>query len=366
MKQSAPVEVGCTPTSQINQTIFPVDKWIEATPEKVDIKSEILNEAVNFLDHNSGRSSIHELMIIRHGRLIHKGDGIDKVHAIWSCTKSFVSTILGLLVDDNKTELSTLAKDILPDMAESYSHVTLLNFASMTSGYTAEGDTANPEGETHGHSLTPYSPNTVPLFEPGTKFAYWDAAENQLANILTHIAEEPLDVVFKNRIADPIGMNENKWYWGDFGKVDDLKVVGGAGNLDHGIYISANEFARFGLLFLNEGNWNGNQLISRDWVKQATKVQAPPTLELGTPLSEIYGMGVYGLNWWVNGVRPNGIRLWPKAPANTYSASGHNNNKLFIIPEWDMVIVRLGLDADEVKITEDTWSDFLGIIGDSL
>ncbi|MDA0349880.1 MAG: serine hydrolase [Verrucomicrobia bacterium] len=353
-----------------SQTIFPNDKWIEATPEEVGIKSENLNEAVNFLAQNSGRSSVHKLMIVRHGRLIYKGDRINEVHPVWSCTKSFTSTVLGLLIDDNKTQLSILAKDILPEMAESYPTVTLFHFATMTSGYTAEGDAVIIGGETHGHSLTPYSPDPVPLFAPGTKFAYWDSAENQFANILTQIAKEPLDAVFKNRIADPIGMNGNKWHWGDFGKVNDLKVVGGAGNLDHSINISANEIARFALLFLNEGNWNGNQIISRNWIKQATKVQVPPTLELGTHLSETHGMGVYGLNWWVNGVRPNGIRLWPDAPANTYAASGHNNNKVFIIPEWDMVIVRLGLDAEVLvagdgKISEDTWSEFLGKIGDS-
>ncbi len=261
-----------------------------------------------------------------------------------SCTKSFTSTVLGLLIDDKITQLNTFAQDIIPKMAETYPNVTLLHFTTMTSGYLAAGDTVK-KGYTHGPSRTPFTPSTPSLFEPGTKYAYWDAAMNQFANILTHIAKESLDGFFKHRIADPIGMNENNWYWGDFGDVNGLKVVGGAGNQSKGIYISANELARFGLLFLNEGNWNGNQLISRDWIRQSTRVQVLPILELGTHLSEIYGMGVYGFNWWVNGVQPNGNRLWPNAPASTYAASGYNNNKMFIIPEWDMVIVRLGLDA---------------------
>ena len=77
-------------------------------------------------------------------------------------------------------------------------------------------------------------------------------------------------------------------------------------------------------------------------------------------------MGVYGFNWWVNGVQPNGNRLWPNAPASTYAASGYNNNKMFVIPEWDMVVVRLGLDANDVVITDAIWNEFLRILGDSV
>ncbi|MFO7668185.1 MAG: serine hydrolase [Bacteroidales bacterium] len=353
---------GCNDPSD---TVFPAKQWIEAKPEEVGIDVETLHEAVNFLEHHSGRDGTRELIIIRGGRLIYKGDSIDKVHGVWSCTKSFTSTILGLLIDDNRTQLNTLAKDVIPEMAETYPGVNLFHFATMTSGYVAQGDTVK-KGYTHGPSGTPFIPGTLSLFEPGTKYAYWDAAMNQFANILTHIAKEPLDEFFKNQIADPIGMNESDWYWGDFGGVDGLKVVGGAGNHNHGIFISAKELARFGLLFLNEGNWNGRQLISSHWIEQATKVQVPPSMELGSPLSNIDGIGVYGYNWWVNGVRSNGIRLWPDAPPGTYAASGYNNNKMIIIPEWDMVVVRLGLDANDVVITDLIWNEFLRIIGDSI
>ena len=354
--------VGCSSPSK---TVFPKDEWIKAKPEDVGINSKILNEAVGFLEQNSGKSGIHELMIVRHGRLIYSGDSIYKVHGVWSCTKSFTSTVLGLLIDDNKAQLSTLAKEIIPGMSELYPDVSLLHFTTMTSGYVALGDTVKT-GYTHGPSGTPFTPGKPPLFEPGAKYAYWDAAMNQFANLLTHIAQEPLDEYFKNRIADPIGMKEKGWYWGDFGEVNGLKVVGGAGNRGNGVYISASEFARFGLLFLNRGNWDGKQLMSGNWIEQATRVQVPSTMELGTHWSSIYGMGVYGYNWWVNGARTNGIRLWENAPSDTYAASGYNNNKMIIIPEWDMVIVRLGLDANDVVITDDTWNEFLEIIGNSL
>ena len=353
---------GCSFHSDI---VFPTDKWVEVKPGEVSINSQTLNRAVEFLELNSGRDGSHELMIIRGGQLVYKGDSIDKVHGVWSCTKSFTSTVSGLIIDDDKAQLNTIARDIIPQMAETFPDLTLLHFATMTSGYVSAGDTLK-EGYTHGSSREPFIPGKSALFAPGTKYAYWDAAMNQFANILTHIAKEPLDDVFRRRIADPIGMNENAWHWGDFGEVDGLKVVGGAGNFHKGIFISANEFARFGLLFLNEGNWDGNQLISREWVRQSTKVQVPQTMEWGSELSDIHGMGVYGYNWWVNGIQPNGERLWPDAPANTYAALGYNNNVMFVIPDWDMVVVRLGLDARDIVISDSTWNEFLGIVGSSI
>ena len=123
--------------------------------------------------------------------------------------------------------------------------------------------------------------------------------------------------------------------------------------------------ARFGHLFLNKGNWDGRQLISRAWVEAATAVQVSPSTPWAHPESEIDGRGGYGFNWWTNGVGPDGRRRWPDAPPTTFAASGHNNNKLFVIPGWKLVVVRLGLDEADGKIPDAVWSRFLAMLGDS-
>ena len=78
------------------------------------------------------------------------------------------------------------------------------------------------------------------------------------------------------------------------------------------------------------------------------------------------GRGVYGFNWWVNGLKADGQRNWPGVPLGTYSASGYNNNDMFVIPEWNMVIVRLGLDQRDLKITNAIYATFLQKVGDAL
>ncbi len=345
--------------------VFPDQRWQETKPEAQGVDSTKLKAAVSYLKDNSGPDGVKELVIIRNGCMIWKGADIDKMHGVWSLTKSFTSTVLGLLIDDDKATLDTLAKDYLPSMAEVYPDLTLRHFTTMTSGYYAVGDKSSG-GYKHGPSRTPFKPAPTPLFKPpGSRYAYWDSAMNQFANLLTHIADEPIEELFKKRIADPIGMDRAKWDWGDFGKIDGIVVNGGSGNSNKHIRISARELARFGHLFLNRGKWKNKQLISASWVDMATKAHVPASMPLES-LSGADGRGVYGYNWWVNGIKPNGKRNWPGAPLGTYAASGYNNNDMFVIPKWKMVIVRLGLDQSEFGITGAIYSTFLEKVGQAI
>ncbi len=366
LKGDAVVYIAHSPQAKAARRMaFPGKDWKEATPESQGINSTRLNAAVSYLKNNSGRDGVKELLIIRNGYMVFKGANIDKVHGIWSLTKSFTSTVLGLLIDDGRATLDTPAKEYVFSMAATYPTVTLRHFTTMTSGYYAVGD--EPRGSyKHGPSRTPFKPADKPLFTPpGSKYAYWDSAMNQFANVLTCIANEPIEVMFKRKIADPIGMNPGKWDWGDFGKVNGIVVNGGSGNNNKHVQISARELARLGHLFLNQGKWKGKQLISSAWVEQVSRAQVPASLPLGN-LSGADGRGVYGYNWWLNGIKHDGKRKWPGAPPSTYSASGYNNNDMFVIPEWDMIIVRLGLDQTEFNITDKIYGTFLQKVGQAI
>jgi CubicO group peptidase (beta-lactamase class C family) len=367
MNRAFPVLFGLlmAQTLSASDLVFPGRAWEEVAPQTVGLDSVRLTNAIRHLEANTGRDGARELVIVRNGRIAWRGDNIDHMHGIWSCTKSFTSTVLGLLIEDGKCDLDTKAASVLPAMKENYSGVTLRHFVSMTSGYRASGDSTSGS-YTHGPSSTPFVPSPHPLFPPGSAYAYWDSAMNQCAHALTVIAGEPLEAIFKRRIADVIQMNPSAWRWGDFGSVDGLRVNGGSGNADKHIQISARELARFGLLFLNKGNWNDRQLISARWVEQVTSVQVPANVTNAWTKSGIGGPGHYGFNWWRNAEGPNGKRLWPGAPADAFGASGHNNNKLFILPSWQIVIVRLGLDQSDRKWTDEAQGEFLRLTGEAI
>ncbi len=339
---------------------FPGAQWGDASPQAAGMDGTRLRAAVEFLERNAGRDGAKELFIARNGRVAWQGPEVRKVHGVWSVTKSFTSTVLGRLIDDGKCRLETRAREHLPALAERYPEVTLRHFTTMTSGYRAVGD--EPQGSyVHGPSRTPMVPDEPLFTPPGSGYAYWDSAMNQFGNVLTRIAGEPMESLFQRRIADPIGMDRTRWDWGDFGAVDGLVVNSGSGNQGRHVRTCATELARLGHLFLNRGRWDGKQRLSAAWVEAATRTQVPPSVPRKGP-GAIEGPGTYGYNWWTNGIRPDGRREWPGAPPETFAALGHNNNAMFVVPVWRMVVVRLGLD-EAPKITATTWGRFLELMG---
>ncbi len=344
--------------------VFPEADWQSASPESQGVDSVRLAQAIAYLESQAGRDGVRELFITRRGRVLWEGDHTHVVHGLWSMTKSFTSTVLGLLLDAGAATLDTSAYQHVPELAVAYSAVTLRHFATMTSGYRAVGD--EPwEDYVHGPSRTPLLPDPEPLFAPGAAFAYWDSAMNELGYVLTRIAGEPLRALFQRRIGDRLGLRPESWKWGDLGEAGGLSVQCGAGN--HGrVRMSARDVARLGQLFLAQGKWAGEQLLSAAWVQEATSVQVPATIPVYPVVAHLDGRGMYGYNWWVNGVGPEGTRRWPSAPPATYAASGYNNNDMFVIPEWGMVVVRLGLDEAERQITEVVYDQFLARLGEAI
>jgi CubicO group peptidase (beta-lactamase class C family) len=151
---------------------FPDKEWETATPPSQGVNNAKLNVAIEYLKDHSGSDGVKELVVVRNGRLIWQGTNSDNMHGVWSCTKSFTSTVLGLLIDDGQCTLDTPAKSHLPALAETYPRVTLKHFATMTSGYRAVGDGWRKEGYTHGPSETPFQPAAEPLFTPpGSAYA---------------------------------------------------------------------------------------------------------------------------------------------------------------------------------------------------
>ncbi len=335
-----------------------------------------LRKAVEwFEDLTREGDGVEELVIIRGGKIVWAGDHIDRVHGVWSMTKVFTSTLLGILIDDGLCDLDTPVSEVLPELAPAYPEVTYRHLLSMTSGYEAVGDWP-PEnsGYLNGGSSTPFLPSDEPQFSPGERFSYWDSASNLTALAMVRLTGKPLDQIFAERIAEPIGMNPEAWRWARLTSDRGIDVHAGSGNKGKHVEISAREMARFGHLVLRGGQWKDRQIISREWVARATSPQVPSTIPLGGPIMDRYGKkfpfdgrGCYGFAWWTNGTIPSGESLWPDLPRRSFSAWGYNNNLLFVVPEWDLVVVRLGQDArTSGRLRQADFNEFLKRLGDSI
>jgi CubicO group peptidase (beta-lactamase class C family) len=315
----------------LTEPVFPGTQWDKADPRSVGMDFSRFNDAMTYLSTICGFDGVSQVFIVRRGYVVYEGPAVDSVHDVWSCTKSFTSTCLGLMIDSGLCSLQTPAKELAPYLEKLYPNLVLRHFVTLTSGYQALDPTQ------------PFLPGP-PAFEPGTRFHY-DEGPNMLAGLLSARTRESLYSLFKRRIADPIGMDSTKWRWENFMEAQGIAYNGGAGTQGRGIYISARELARFGLLLLNNGLWNGTRLLSEEWIEQASSVQVDTTMQPFEPASwYIPLIGAYGYNFWVNGVLPGGVRKWPEAPERMFLIQGNLNNNCFIIPDWEMVIVRLGQD----------------------
>jgi CubicO group peptidase (beta-lactamase class C family) len=164
------------------------------------------------------------------------------------------------------------------------------------------------------------------LTEAGTTWEYNDVRVNRLALSLLRLFRRPLPEVFKQAVADPIGMSDS-WVWhGYFNAYADIDgkrmpSVSGGGHWGAGLWASTLDHARFGLLMARRGNWGGTQLISERWLSKALEP---------TPIHP-----VYGFMWWLNTDR----KQFPAASASSFFALGSGGNVIWIDPDQDLVAV---------------------------
>jgi CubicO group peptidase (beta-lactamase class C family) len=310
--------------------VFPGTEWATATPESQGIEPARLWEAVEHIRQNVGENSTDEVVIVRNGYVIWAGPEAARRHLVWSCTKSFMSTCLGLLWDDGRVTPGDLASTYVPALRDLYPKLTLEQLATFTGGYAhAEGKLLEP---------------AAPLYAPGAAFHYSDQSD-LLAACLTKAGGRTLESLFRERVAGPIGIKPDELAWGTVAEIDGVTVNGGVGAPPGGVQITALAMARFGWLMCNDGVWNGKRLISSRYLSYATQPRTARDLPPFDPSAwYVHLPGNYGLNWWTNGPKPEGELQWPHAPRHTFVAQGNKNNNCFVVPEWRLVVVRLGDD----------------------
>ena len=324
----------CKPEPQT--LVFPEGRWMRSAPEDQQIDKEKMLAALKVLESYCGEDGLEETLIVRNGYVVFEGDSISKQHGIYSCSKSFTSTVLGLMIDEDKASLDDYAWEVDSLLAEEYQQVQLKHFTTMTSGYNAVGSSRWCDGCSEDWSHHPYNPDG-PWFEPGSAYSYWDEAQMFFGRVLTQMLKKDMKTYLDEKIMQHIGIQD--WDWLAEGEYQGIPIRNGCTN----VIVNAPQLARMGYLFLNMGKWKDKQLISEQWVREATRSQVPDSLPIGdTDRKDVKGNGRYGFNWWVRG----NMGDMPHTPLNTYYMSGFNNNMCFVIPEWNMVVIRMGDDGN--------------------
>lgn len=351
----------------IAQTYYPsTDAWESKTAKEAGFSANKLQEAVDFAEANeySGpkdlrlailkgfeREPYHELqgptkkrggpagMIIKDGYIVAQWGDVDRVDMTFSVTKSYLSTTVGLAYDDGliKSMDDKVGKYVWDGTFEGAhnSKITWEHLLQQTSDWSGAfyglyDWTDRPLRE---HKLDDMRYRE--LKEPGTSYKYNDVRVNVLAYSALNVWRKPLPQVIKERVMDPIGASTTwRWYGYDntWTVIDgvNMQSVSGGGHHGGGLFISAQDHAKFGLLFARNGKWNDQQLISEEWIKM---IQKPAT-----------AYESYGYMWWLN----KGPRNWDGLPDHLYYAAGFGGNFIVVDEKEDVVIVTRWLEPSKI------------------
>lgn len=288
-------------------------------------------------------------MILKNGYVIAQWGDVKRVDMTFSVTKSYLSTVAGVAYDQGLIKSVTdKVEDYVWDRTFEGEHNSKIEwrhlltqssdwYGQLWGGYDW-ADRPPREGGIDDWKFRK-------LFEPGTKYEYNDVRVNLLAYSLLQVWRKPLPVILKAKIMDPIGASSTwRWYGynNSFTLVDGLNMqsVSGGGHSGGGVFINTEDHARFGLLFLSKGRWNGKQLISKEWIELATE-SSPANKD-------------YGFMWWLNKTNSRMTNL----SNNAFYAAGFGGNYIIIEPDHDLVIVTRWLEPSKAN-------EFVRLVKDS-
>lgn len=294
-------------------------KLPRSTPEAEGVSSAQIIDFLNAVD--TGSVELHSFMFIRHGKVIAEGwwnpYGSDKKHIMFSASKTFTATAVGLAVSENRLKISDKVISFfpysLPDSISNYmKELTVQNLLTMSAGQDPEPRVMGSDGDWINAFL-----KTAPVNKPGTVFKYNNTATFILSAIVQQVTGQTVFDYLQTRIFKPLTIHGIDW---------DLSPQGiNLGMI--GLRLKTEDMAKFGQLLLQNGVWNGKQLIQKEWVKEATSFKIPTSLSTNKDslMKSDWGQG-YCYQMW-------------RGKNNTVRLDGMGGQFVVLIPDKDAIVV---------------------------
>ena len=286
------------------------------------------------------------LLVVHHGRVVYekywRGNDRDTRWISWSVGKSFISALVGIAIEEGRIESvdDRLVKYAPELKGTSYDGVTIRNALEMSSGVAWNEDYSDPDSDisrfgralAFGSSMVDFAKTLGRAHEPGTVNHYNSLDAQMLGLVLLRATGESPSEYLEEKIWSKIGA-EHDGYW----VLDDTGMELAAG----GVNVTLRDYARFGLLYLNKGKWNGTQIVPADWVKASHTPDAPQLMPGKQEISDtIWG---YGYLWWL-----------PRKANGPYSAVGIYNQFIYVDPAHDLVIAKTSANSDYGQTNDET------------
>jgi CubicO group peptidase (beta-lactamase class C family) len=273
--------------------------------------------------------NVHSILIIKDGKLVFEEyfyeHNKNKLHELRSVTKSFISALTGIAIDKgfikskNESVLSFFPEYSIENNNDAKKKITIENLLTNQSGLDC--DNSNPESignETTMNNSIDWVKFTLdlPMIDSsGSKGMYCSGNPITLGRIIEKSTKQTIPEFANQYLFNPIGINNFVW---------NFKPNKSSVETFCQVYLTSRDMAKFGLLYLNNGNWNGKQIISNEWVNQSLSKH-----------SIVQGID-YGYLWWNKYLEAEGFKYY------SFAAQGNGGQKIYIWHEQNMVTVITG------------------------
>lgn len=333
-----------------------------STPEAEGVDSSLLNQVYNKLSILPN-VDVHHLIVVRHGKVIGERHyypyQADHLHTLYSASKTVTALAVGLAVDDGllkiEDKVSKYLRDKMPaKLSPALDSLTVRNMLMMSAGrqqdlniFMGEADWLSSWFAGDFHS-------------PGQRFSYDSMCTYALAVIVTRLTGKPLLDYVRERIFEPMHITQADWEMSP----DSIATAG------WGLRLQAESEAKLGLLMLHGGEWNGKQLLSREWIHDmtqrhiSTRTSPLPKLSLMQKITNFFRSIWHGIRSWFTGYNVDHyflgygyqIKSIQQPRADIFFATGYGGQLIYVVPKLDLVIAVNGRAhnyGDELKVFYD-------------
>ncbi len=304
---------------------WPTDSWRTCHPDEVGMDAELLmqiNDEILILQRL--HVDVHSVLIIKDGYIVaeqyYSDYTYDSLHPINSCTKSISSALIGIALEEGYIEsVNNKVVDYFPDyeienLTQEKENITIENMLTMSAGfewyemeYLYNDDRNSFYQWVRSDDRIQFVLDLPLVTIPGEEFNYNTGMSHVLSAIIQNTTGLRTDLFAEENLFEPLGISGYNWF------IDPNDIATGG----HGLNLYTRDMARFGYLYLKNGEWDGDQIIPEDWIETSTTAHIPrkyiPEFD-------------YGYHWWVK-------------PDEYFTAVGVYGQWIYIIPDYDLVVV---------------------------
>ncbi len=308
-----------------------------STPEAQGVSSVRIRDFIETADREV--NSMHSFMLVRHGHVVAEAwwapESAEKPHILWSLSKSFTSTAVGLAVAEGKLSVDDLVLKFFPEDAPAEPSANLKamrvrDLLTMNAGHQDELNWREAVDWAKAFLAHP-----VP-HKPGTHFRYNTPATYMLSAIVQKVTGETVLDYLKPRLFQPLGIEDPTWETSPQGI-----SIGG-----YGLFLRTEDIAKFGQLYLQKGKWQEKQLLPESWIDQATSKQ----VSNGSDPSKDWDQG-YGFQFW-------------RCRHGAYRGDGKDGQFCIVLPEQDAVVAITANASDMQAELNIVWDKLLPAFAD--